>query len=124
VITSEFQTKILYGFLISLMLAACPVHVTLLDLMIQIIFGEGSVVNSSYCRQVFCTMKTALVVIVTLTSLASAADDATPSKDVEVIAPKDRPLYVRIFPGIFGHSSNLYEIPMHPYHFVSTVTTV
>jgi hypothetical protein len=65
-------------------------------------------------------MKTALVLVVTLTSLASAADDASPSKDVETIVPKERSLHVRSFPGIFGYSSNLYEIPMHPYHFVST----
>jgi hypothetical protein len=64
-------------------------------------------------------MKTAPVLVLTLVSLVSAADDASLSKDVEVIAPKERSLHVRSFPGIFGYSSVIHEIPMHAYHFVS-----
>ncbi|XP_069687101.1 superoxide dismutase [Cu-Zn]-like [Periplaneta americana] len=58
-----------------------------------------------------------LLVLMALASLATAADDAPPSKDVETFEPKDRSLFVRNIPGINGFSSNIYEIPMHPYHF-------
>jgi hypothetical protein len=66
-------------------------------------------------------MQTALLVTVTLTWLVNAADDASPKKDVEIIEPKTRSLYVRNIPGIFGHGSNLYGSPVRPFHFVSTI---
>jgi hypothetical protein len=64
-------------------------------------------------------MKTLLIVLATLTPLVISADDAVSSKDVETIAPKDRPLNIRSIPGIIGYSSSIYEIPIHPYRFVS-----
>jgi hypothetical protein len=64
-------------------------------------------------------MKELLIILTTLTSLVISADDAVSSKDVEIIAPKDKPLYVRSFPGIVGYSSGIYEIPIRPYRFVS-----
>ena len=67
-------------------------------------------------------MQTVLLVLVTVTWLVNAADDATPSKDIEIIEPKSRSLSVRNIPGIFGQGSGLYGISGRPYHFVSTVT--
>ena len=66
-------------------------------------------------------MQTVLLIVATVTWLVNAADDATPSKDVEIIEPKTRSLYVRNIPGIFGHGSGLYGIAGRPYHFVSTI---
>jgi hypothetical protein len=65
-------------------------------------------------------MQTVLLVVVTAMWLVNAADDATPSKDFEIIEPKTRSLYVRNIPGAFGYGSGLYGIPGRPYHFVST----
>jgi hypothetical protein len=67
-------------------------------------------------------MQTVLLVVATLMWLVKAADDATPSKDFEIIEPKARSLYVRNIPGIFGQGSGLYGIPGRPYHFVSTIS--
>jgi hypothetical protein len=64
-------------------------------------------------------MKMLLIVLATLTPLVISADDAAFSKDVETITPKERPLYIRNIPGIIGYSSSVYEIPIHPYRFVS-----
>jgi hypothetical protein len=65
-------------------------------------------------------MKELVIILATLTSLVISADDAvSSSKDVEIIAPKDKSLYIRSIPGIFGHSSSIYDIPIHPYRFVS-----
>lgn len=66
-------------------------------------------------------MKTVLLVVVQVMWLANAADDASPKKDVETIEPKDRSLYVRNIPGIFGHRSSVFGVQIHPYQFVSTV---
>jgi len=65
-------------------------------------------------------MQTVLLVVVTVMWFVNAADDATPSKDFEIIEPKTRSLYVRNVPGVFGYGSGLYGIPGRPYHFVST----
>jgi hypothetical protein len=67
-------------------------------------------------------MKTVLLVVVTVMWLVNAADDAKPSKDVEIIEPKTRSLYVRNIPGIYGQGSGLYGIPGYAYHFVSTIS--
>jgi hypothetical protein len=64
-------------------------------------------------------MKKLLIILSTLTSLVISADDAVSSKDVEIIAPKDKSPYVRSFPGIVGYNSGIYGIPGHPYPFVS-----
>jgi hypothetical protein len=64
-------------------------------------------------------MKELLIILSTLTSLVISADDAVSSKDVEIIAPKDKSLYVRRFPGFVGYSSGVYDIPIRPYRFVS-----
>ena len=62
-----------------------------------------------------------LAVVVIQASLVFGADDAPPSKDVEILDPKDRSLFVRNIPGVYGYTSNIYEIPMHPYPFVSSL---
>ena len=64
-------------------------------------------------------MQTVLLFVVTLMWLVNAADDASPSKDFEIIEPKTRSLNVRHTPGIFAHGSGLYGIPVRPYLFVS-----
>lgn len=69
-------------------------------------------------------MKTLLILLATLTPLVISADDAPSSKDVETIAPKDRPLYIRNIPGIIGYRSSIYEVPIHPYRFVSIVVGI
>jgi hypothetical protein len=80
--------------------------------------------NSLYFRFISINMNATVLLIATLASLASlayAADDASPLKDVEITEPKDRSLHVRNIPGVLPYSSKIYEIPMPPYHFVSTV---
>jgi hypothetical protein len=66
-------------------------------------------------------MQVVLLVVVMVMWLVNAADDATPSKDVEIIEPKTRSLFFRNIPGIFGQGSGLYGIQGRPYHFVSTI---
>ena len=66
-------------------------------------------------------MQTVLLVVVMVMWLVNAADDATPSKDFEIIEPKTRSLFVRNIPGMFGKGSGLYGIPGRPYHFISTI---
>jgi hypothetical protein len=42
IISSEFQTKMLYAFLVSPMLATFPTHLILLHLISQIVLGEDN----------------------------------------------------------------------------------
>jgi hypothetical protein len=56
-LTSDFRSKVLYAFLISLMCATCLTHLTFLKVIILTIFGEEYKTRSSSLQKFYPTLR-------------------------------------------------------------------